>query len=80
MLQKYLKDSEGYRSKYVIREAIERCHGREKRLTEIKNIQANNIEKFTSHIGMHVVSILSLALVRLQNDVLENLTFRGGII
>lgn len=80
MLMKYLKNPEAYQKKYVIREAIEHCHGREKRLTEIKNIQANNIEKFTAHIGMHVVSILVLVLVRLQNDITENLTFRGGLI
>jgi len=80
MLSMYLKDSEVYEKKYVIRELIEHCHGREKRLTEIKNIQANNIEKFSAHIGMHVVSILALALVRLQNGVTEDLTFRGGLI
>jgi len=80
MLMKYLRDPEKYEKKYVIRELIEHCHGREKRLTEIKNIQANNMEKFTAHIGMHVVSILALALVRLQNGVTENLTFRGGLI
>jgi hypothetical protein len=80
MIMDYLKDPEVYQRKYVIRGAIEHCHGREKRLTEIKNIQANTIEKFTAHIGMHIVSILALALVRLQNDIIENLTFRGGII
>lgn len=64
----------------MIREAIEHCHGREKRLTEIKNIQANNIEKFTAHIGMHVVSILALVLVRLENGIIEDLTYRGGLI
>ncbi len=80
MLIKYLRDPEKYEKKYVIRELIEHCHGREKRLTEIKNIQANNIEKFTAHIGMHVVSILALALVRLQNGVTENLTYRGGLV
>jgi len=80
MLKKYLKDPESYEKKYVIRELIEHCHGREKRLTEIKNIQAKDMEKFTAHIGMHVVSILALALVRLQNGVTENLTFRGGMI
>jgi hypothetical protein len=80
MLMKYLKDPESYQSKYIIREAIEHCHGREKRLTEIKNIQANTIGKFTAHIGMHIVSILALVLVRLQNGITENLTFRGGLI
>jgi hypothetical protein len=39
-----------------------------------------DLEKFTAHIGMHVVSILALALARLQNGVTENLTFRGGLI
>jgi len=80
MLNMYLKDPEAYEKKYVIRELIEHCHGREKRLTEIKNIQANNIEKFTAHIGMHIVSILALALVRLQNGITKDLTFRGGLI
>lgn len=80
MLEKYLKDPIAYQNKYLIREAIEHCHGREKRLTEITNIQANNIEKFTAHLGMHVVSILALVLVRLQNGIVENLTFRGGLI
>jgi len=64
----------------IIRELIEHCHGREKRHTEIKNIQANNMEKFTAHIGMHVINLLCLALVRLQNGVTKNLTFRGGLI
>jgi len=80
MLNKHLKDPEKYERKYIIRESIEHCHGREKRLTEIKNIQAKNIEKFTTHIGMHVISILALVLVRLQNGISENLTFRGGLI
>jgi len=80
MLMKYLKDPEKYEKKYVIRELIEHCHGREKRLTEIKNIQARDMEKFTAHLGMHVVSILALTLVRLQNGITENLTFRGGLI
>jgi hypothetical protein len=80
MLKKYMKDEEAYKRKYLVREAIEHCHGREKRLTEIKNIQANNIDKFTAHIGMHIVSILSLVLVRLQNGVIDGLTFRGGLI
>lgn len=80
MLKRYLDDPERYERKYLVREAIERCHGREKRHTEIKNIQANNIEKFTTHLGMHVVSLLCLALVRLRNGVSENFTFRGGLI
>jgi len=80
MLNMYLKDPEAYERKYVIRELIEHCHGREKRHTEIKNIQANNMEKFTAHIGMHVISLLCLALVRLQNGVTDHLTYRGGLI
>jgi hypothetical protein len=80
MLNMYLKDPEAYERKYVIRELIEHCHGREKRHTEIKNIQANNMEKFTAHIGMHVVSLLCLALVRLQNGVTEHLNYKGGLI
>jgi hypothetical protein len=80
MLNMYLKDPEEYKKKYLIREAIEQCHGREKRLTEIKNIQAKDMEKFNTHIGMHVISILALALVRLQNGMTEGLTFRGGLI
>jgi hypothetical protein len=80
MLNMYLKDPEEYKKNYLIRESIEHCHGREKRLTEIKNIQANCIEKFTTHIGMHIISILALALVRLQNGIREGLTFRGGLI
>ena len=80
MLNMYLKDPEEYKRKYLIRESIEHCHGREKRLTEIKNIQAKDIEKFNTHIGMHVISILALALVRLQNGITEGLTFRGGLI
>jgi len=47
MVKKYLKDPIAYQKKYLVRESIEHCHGREKRLTEIKNIQANCIEKFT---------------------------------
>ena len=80
MLSLYLKDPEAYERKYVIRELIEHCHGREKRHTEIKNIQANNIEKFTAHISMHVISLLCLALVRLQNGITNHLTYRGGLI
>ena len=80
MLNMYLKNPEEYQKKYVIRESIGHCHGREKRLTEIKNIQANNIEKFTAHIGGHIVSILALVLVRLQNGITEGLTYRGGLI
>jgi len=80
MLNMYLKNPEAYERKYVIRESIEHCHGREKRLTEIKNIQANNIEKFTAHIGMHIRSVLALVLVRLQNGIKDGLTFRGGLI
>jgi hypothetical protein len=80
MLKKYEKDPKGYEKKYTIRKTIEHGHGREKRLTEIKNIQANNIEKFNTHIGMHVVSMLALALVRLQNGIRDNLTLRGGLV
>ncbi len=80
MLNKYLRDPESYEKKYLIRESIEHCHGRVKRHTEIKNIQANNIEKFTTHLGMHVISLLCLAFVRLQHGITENLTFRGGLI
>lgn len=76
----YLKDPVAYENRYIVRELIEHCHGWEKRHTEIKNIQANNMEKFNAHIGMHVVSILCLALVRLQNGVTENLISRGGLI
>lgn len=81
ILQKYLDNPEVYQGRYLVRESIENCHGREKRLTEIKNLQANNIKKFTSHIGMHI-SILTFALVGLQNDVTvtEGFTFRGGLI
>ncbi len=80
MLNMYLKDPEAYERKYVIRELIEHCYGREKRHTEIKNIQANNMEKFTAHIGMHVISLLCLVIVRLQNGVTEHLIYRGGLI
>lgn len=80
MVEMYLRNPEEYQNRYNIREMIERCHGREKRHTEIKNIQAIDIKKFTTHIGMHVISLLCLALVRLQNGVAENFTFRGGLI
>lgn len=80
MIQKYLDDPEKFQRKYLVREAIEHCHGREKRHTEIKQIQANNIDKFSAHLGMHVNSLLCLALVRLQNGITENLVYRGGLI
>ena len=80
VLKKYLRDPEGYDKKYAIRNLIEHMHGRDKRHTEIKNIQATDIDKFTAHLGMHIISTLALVLVRLQKGETENLTYRGGLI
>ncbi len=75
-----MKVPNAYDRKYAIRNLIEHSHGRDKRHTEIKNIQATDIYKFTAHLGMHVISTLALALVRLQEGKTEGLIYRGGLI
>ncbi len=80
VLKKYLRDPEVYMRKYPILNLIEHMHGRDKKHTEIKNIQATDIDKFTAHLCMHIISTLALALVRLQNGETKHLTYRGGLI
>jgi hypothetical protein len=80
VLQKYQQDPEAYAKKLGVRSAIEHGHGLEKRSTELKNIQASNLDTFETHLGMHVISLLSLALVRLQNGITEGLIRFGGVV
>lgn len=80
ILKEFYKDPEKYIKKYLVRGTIERCHGWIKRHTEIKNIQATDIHKFTAHLGFHLISTLALALVRLQDGKTEGLINRGGLI
>jgi len=51
-----------------------------KDILRLKTFKLTIIEKFTAHIGMHVISILALVLVRLQNGIMKDLTYRGGLI
>jgi hypothetical protein len=80
VLLKYQKDLEGYLERLKLRDAIEHSQGLEKKHTEIKNIQASNLDTMEIHIGMHVISRLALALVRLQNGVTKNLVNIGGLV
>jgi len=80
VMKAYQRNPEAYMNKLKLRDAIEHSQGLEKKHTEIKNIQASNLETFETHIGMHVISRLSLALVRLQNGVSENLVHLGGLV
>ncbi len=80
VFQKYLKDPEGYIDRLKVRNAIEHSQGLEKKHTEIKNIQASNLNTMEVHIGMHVISRLTLALVRLQNGIKNDLVNIGGLI
>ncbi len=80
VLLKYQKDPEGYTERLKIRSAIEHSQGLEKRHTEIKDIQASNLNTMEIHIGMHVISRLALVLVRLQNGVTKDLVNIGGLV
>jgi hypothetical protein len=46
----------------------------------IKNIEAKGIERVTTHLGMHLISVLVVSLCRLQNGVSEGLTDTAGLI
>ncbi len=61
MLKKFQNDPEGYLTRLKIRSSIEHGHGLEKKHTELKNIQASNLNTFETHLGMHVISRLALA-------------------
>jgi len=63
-----------------MRDLIEYQHGLEKRHTEIKNIQARDIDKFEAHLAMHIIGLLSLALIRLENGITSNLIGLGGLV
>jgi hypothetical protein len=80
VLLKYQKDLEGYLERLKLRDAIEHSQGLEKKHTEIKNIQASNLDTMEIHNGMHVISRLTQALVRLQNGVTKDLVNIGGLV
>lgn len=80
VLKMYNFNPKAYMDKLKLRDAIEHSQGLEKKHTNIKMIQATNLATFEMHIGMHVVSLLALALVRLQNGITENLVSIGGLI
>jgi hypothetical protein len=76
----YEECPEGYMDDYHLRNQIEGCHGSEKRNYNLKNIEAKGIERVTTHLGMHLVSVLAVSLCRLQNGVSEGLTDTAGLI
>ena len=76
----YETDQEEFLTAMRIRESIEHSQGLEKKHTNIKNIQATNLDTFETHIGMHVTSLNALALVRLQNGIVDGLVNIGGLI
>lgn len=79
MKEFYINPKE-YLDDYHIRNRIESRHGSEKLLSNIGNINGKGIEKFTIHVGMHLVSTMALALCRLQNGVTKGLVNLGGLI
>ncbi len=63
----------------ILKHVDEHGHGLEKKHTELKNIQASDLDTFEIHLGMHVISRLTLALMRLQNGISEGLLNLGGV-
>ena len=80
VLRSFQRNPDKYMSMLKVRSSIEHGHGLEKKHTELKNIQASDLDTFEIHLGMHVISRLTLALMRLQNGISENLLNLGGII
>lgn len=79
ILAKYEEAPDGYMDFYHLRNRVESGHGNEKRQTEITHIEAKGIERVTTHIGMHLISILAIALYRLQHGVSTGLTNLAGL-
>ena len=80
ILKEFYQNPQKYLDDYHLRNRIESRHGNEKLLTNIGSIDCRGIERFTAHVGLHLVSILALALTRLQNGVTKGLVDLGGLI
>jgi len=80
IIKEFYANPEAYLNDYHRRNRIEGRHGTEKLLTNLSNINGKGIEKFATHVGMHLVSTMALALARLQNGVTEGLVDLGGLI
>lgn len=78
-LKEYEECPDGYLDDYHLRNRIEGNHGTEKRQTELKNFNGKGINKFTAHVGMHVIALQAIALCRLQNGISERLINLGGL-
>ena len=80
IIKEFYMDPEKYLKDYDKWNRIESRHSTEKLLTNIGNINGKGIEKFTIHVGIHLVSIIALVLCRLQNGITKGIVDLGELI
>lgn len=80
IMKEYYINPKKYLDDYHLRNRIESRHGTEKLLTNLDKVNGRGIEKFTNHVGVHLISLMALALCRLQNGVARGLVDLGGLI
>jgi len=76
----YEEAPDGYLDHYHSRNRHEGQHGVEKNKTEIMNIGGKGIQKFSAYVGLHLIALLAVALIRLQNGETEELVTLGGLV
>jgi len=79
ILLTYEESPDGYWDDYHTRNRIEGTHGVEKRNSNIRRMECKGIKRVSTHMGMHLISKLAIALTRLQHGITQGLGNTAGL-